>query len=161
MPVYQVGGSMINTVDCQHTSYNHLPFKFEAGTPHIAGAVGTSAAIDFLKQFKIDELFKHEQNLMKMAATELESIDGIKFFGTSENKAAIISFAMQGMHHSDIGQIIDQQGVAVRVGHHCTQPLLKKFNLTGTVRASISIYNDQNDILQFIGAVKKAKRMLT
>lgn len=160
MPVYQTGGSMIAMVDCQKSTYNHLPFKFEAGTPHIAGAVGTSAALDFLNQFNIAELFSHEQNLMRMAVDELRNIEEIKIFGTSENKAAIISFTMQGVHHSDIGQILDQQGVAVRVGHHCTQPLLKSFNLTGTVRASISIYNNENDISQFIEGVKKAKRML-
>ncbi|MEK6628011.1 MAG: SufS family cysteine desulfurase [Bdellovibrionota bacterium] len=160
MPVYQTGGSMIDRVDYQKSTFNHLPFKFEAGTPHIAGAIGTSAALDFLNQFNITELFSHEQNLMKMLVDELRSIREVEIFGTSENKAAIVSFTMQGMHHSDIGQILDQQGVAVRVGHHCTQPLLKKFNLTGTVRASISIYNNENDISRFIESVKKAKGML-
>ena len=160
MPVYQVGGSMISTVGYHECTYNHLPFKFEAGTPHIEGALGTSAAIDFLKQYKFEDLFNHEQHLMKLAVEELKQIDGLTFFGTSENKAAIISFTLQGAHHSDVGQILDQQGIAVRVGHHCTQPLLKKMNLTGTVRASISIYNNENDISQFIEGVKKAKRML-
>jgi len=160
MPVYQTGGSMIDRVECQQSTYNHLPFKFEAGTPHIAGALGTNAALDFLKQFKIEEFFNHEQNLMKMALQELQQIEEIKVFGTSENKAAIISFTMNGAHHSDIGQILDQQGIATRVGRHCTQPLFKKFNLVGTVRASISIYNNESDIAQFIEGVKKAKRML-
>lgn len=160
MPVYQVGGSMISTVEYQHSTYNHLPFKFEAGTPHIEGAIGTSAALDFLNQYKIEELFNHEQKLMKLAVDELKQIENIKFFGTAESKAAIISFTLEGAHHSDIGQILDQQGVALRVGHHCTQPLLKKLGLTGTVRASISIYNNENDILQFVEGVKKAKRML-
>lgn len=160
MPVYQVGGSMISTVEYQNCTYNHLPFKFEAGTPHIEGAIGTCAAIDFLSQYKMEELFMHEQALMKMAVNELSQIENLSLFGTSENKAAIISFTIQGMHHSDIGQILDQQGIAVRVGHHCTQPLLKKAGLTGTVRASISIYNNENDIAQFIEGVKKAQRML-
>lgn len=160
MPVYQVGGSMISEVGYQSSTYNHLPFKFEAGTPHVAGAVGTSAAIDFFKSYKIEELFEYEQYLMKLAVAELKQIEQINFFGTSANKAAIISFNIRGLHHSDIGQILDQQGVAVRAGHHCTQPLLKKMDLTGTVRASISIYNNENDIFQFIEGVKKAKRML-
>ena len=160
MPVYQGGGSMISVVDYHVSSYNHLPFKFEAGTPHIQGAIGTSAAIDFLKNYKLEELFKHEQNLMQMAVSELQQIEGLKFFGTAEEKAAIISFTIEGAHHSDIGQILDQQGVALRVGHHCTQPLLKKMGLTGTVRASISIYNNENDIARLVEGVKKAKRML-
>lgn len=160
MPVYQSGGSMISTVDYQHTTFNHLPFKFEAGTPHIEGAIGTATAIDFFNQYKIENIFEHEQKLMNLALTELKQIEDIKIFGTAPNKAAIISFVMKGVHHSDIGQILDQQGIAVRVGHHCTQPLLKKFDLTGTVRASISIYNNEDDIHQFVEAVKKAKRML-
>ena len=160
MPPYQTGGSMISTVAYSHSTYNHLPFKFEAGTPHIEGAFGLDAAIGFLNQYSMRDIFEHEQSLMKMAVTELQQLERIRFFGTSENKAAIISFTMDGAHHSDVGQILDQQGVAVRVGHHCTQPLLKKFGLTGTVRASISIYNNENDIAQFIEAIKKAQRML-
>ena len=160
MPVYQAGGSMISVVDYQSSSYNHLPFKFEAGTPHIEGALGTSAAIDFLKKYKIEDLFRHEQNLMQMAVSELKQIENLRIFGSAEEKAAIISFTIEGAHHSDIGQILDQQGVALRVGHHCTQPLLKKMGLTGTVRASISIYNNEDDIARFVEGVKKAKRML-
>jgi cysteine desulfurase/selenocysteine lyase len=97
---------------------------------------------------------------MKLALVELNQIEGFKVFGTASEKAAIISFTINGIHHSDIGQILNQQGIAIRVGHHCTQPLLKKFNLTGTARASISIYNSENDILQFVEGIKKAKRML-
>lgn len=160
MPIYQSGGSMISVVDYQSSSYNHLPFKFEAGTPHIEGAIGTSAAIDFLRKYKLEELFRHEQTLMDMAVSELNQIENLSLFGTAEEKAAIISFTIEGAHHSDVGQILDQQGVALRVGHHCTQPLLKKMGLTGTVRASISIYNNENDIARFVEGVKKAKRML-
>jgi cysteine desulfurase / selenocysteine lyase len=160
MPVYQAGGSMISVVKFQKVTFNHLPFKFEAGTPHIEGAIGTGTAIEFFRQYDIEDVFKHEQYLMNLAVTELSKIEETKIFGTSENKAAIISFNLKGAHHSDIGQILDQQGVAVRVGHHCTQPLLQKFDLAGTVRASISIYNNEDDIHQFVEAVKKAKRML-
>lgn len=160
MPPYQTGGSMVDRVDYQQTTYNHLPFKFEAGTPNIEGVVGTGAALNFLNQYDIAQLFAHEQHLMHLALEELKQIEEIKFLGTAENKAAIISFTLDGAHHSDIGQILDQQGVAVRVGFHCTRPLHLKMNLTGSVRASISIYNNENDIFQFIEGVKKAKRML-
>ena len=160
MPPYQTGGSMISTVDYEKTSYNELPFKFEAGTPHIEGAIGTSAAIDYFNGLNIDEIFNHEQKLMQMMVSELNAITEIKLFGTAAEKAAIVSFTMAGAHHSDIGQLLDQQGIAVRVGHHCTQPLLKKFNLTGTVRASISIYNNEDDIQKFLVALKKARKML-
>ena len=160
MPPYQTGGSMISCVDFKSTTYNDLPFKFEAGTPHIEGAIGTAAAIDFFRSFNIRDIFNHEQKLMTQLKIGFSEIPEIRLFGVAAQKAAIVSFTMNGAHHSDIGQILDQQGVAVRVGHHCTQPLLKKFNLTGTVRASISIYNSENDIQRLIESVKKAKRML-
>lgn len=160
MPVYKAGGSMIDSVDFEKSTFNHLPFKFEAGTPNISGVIGTSAALDFFQQYSISDLFDHEQQLMKSTVEKMKQIEGVKIFGTSSNKAAIISFNLHGAHHSDVGQILDQQGVAVRVGHHCTQPLLKKFGLTGTVRASFSIYNDESDVIQFIEALKKAQRML-
>ena len=160
MPPYQSGGSMISSVSFTETSFNGLPFKFEAGTPHVAGAVGTLAAIKFFRDFDIKDLFQHEQSLMQNLISEFKSIEGLKVFGTSQNKAAIVSFNIKGAHHADIGQILDQQGIAVRVGHHCTQPLLQKFGLTGTVRASISIYNNESDIAQLVEGVKKARRML-
>lgn len=160
MPPYQSGGSMISSVNYDVTTFNDLPFKFEAGTPHIEGAVGTAAAIDFFKLMNLTEIYNHEQSLMKRLVSGLEEISGVDLFGTAAEKAAIVSFNIKGAHHSDVGQILDQQGVAVRVGHHCTQPLLKKFHLTGTVRASISIYNNEDDIDLFLAAIKKAKRML-
>lgn len=160
MPPYQSGGSMISTVDLQRTTFNSLPFKFEAGTPHVEGAVGTKTAIDFVDQIGKTEIFEYEQSLLKMAEAELKTIEGIRFFGEAQEKASIISFNFEGAHHSDFGQILDQYGIAVRVGNHCTQPLLKKFGLTGTVRASISVYNNQNDIERLVEGVKKAKRML-
>lgn len=160
MPPYQTGGSMISAVTFQKTTYNDLPFKFEAGTPHVEGAIGTGTAIDFFKTLNIEEVFQHEQKLMNMLNEELLTIPDLSLFGTAKNKAAIVSFNLKGAHHSDIGQILDQMGIAVRVGHHCTQPLLKKFGLTGTVRISISIYNNQADIERTVEAVKKARRML-
>ncbi len=160
MAPYQSGGSMISSVGFQETTYNHLPFKFEAGTPHVSGAIGTMTAIEFLKNYSMEDLFNHEQKLMQLLLAEFRQIEGLKVFGDNDSKAAIVSFNLTGAHHSDIGQILDQQGVAVRVGHHCTQPLLAKFNITGTVRASISIYNNESDIAQLVEGVKKAQRML-
>lgn len=160
MPPYQFGGSMISSVKYEKSSYNSLPYKFEAGTPHIEGAIGTAAAIQFFNQFSIDEIFQHEKNLAEAFINHLKQIPEAKIFGESETKAAIVSFNLKGAHHSDIGQILDQQGVAVRVGHHCTQPLLAKFGLTGTVRASFSIYNNMNDVERLILALDKARKML-
>ncbi len=160
MPPYQFGGSMISSVGFLTSTYNDLPFKFEAGTPHVEGAVGTDAAIDFFEQFKIEDVFEHEKDLYNQAYTELRKISGVQVFGDNTNKAAILSFNLKGAHHFDVGQILDQMGIAVRVGHHCTQPLLKKFNITGTVRASFSIYNQAADVEKFISAVHKAQRML-
>jgi cysteine desulfurase / selenocysteine lyase len=160
MPPYQYGGAMISTVDFEKTTYNMLPFKFEAGTPHVEGAVGTDSAIQFFNSLNIENVFSHEQQLLKFANEKLSEIPEVQFFGTVKNKAAIISFNLKGAHHSDVGQILDQMGIAVRVGHHCTQPLLKKFNMTGTVRASFSIYNTITDVEKLILGVEKAKRML-
>jgi cysteine desulfurase / selenocysteine lyase len=160
MPPYQYGGAMISTVDFEKTTYNTLPFKFEAGTPHVEGAVGTDAAIQFFNSLGIENAFSHEQQLLKLATEKLSEISEVQFFGTAQSKAAILSFNLKGAHHSDVGQILDQMGIAVRVGHHCTQPLLKKFNMTGTVRASFSIYNSITDIEKLILGVEKAKRML-
>lgn len=160
MPPYQTGGSMILSVDFDKSTFNEIPFRFEAGTPHIEGAVGTGAAVDFFSTLNIEDVFSHEQKLMTTLVSELNQISEINLFGTAPSKAAIVSFNLNGAHHSDVGAILDQQGVAVRVGHHCTQPLLKKFGLTGTVRASFSIYNNEDDVQKLVEAIKKAKRML-
>lgn len=161
MPPYQFGGSMISEVQFEKSTYNELPFKFEAGTPHVEGAIGADAAIEFFTQYSFNDVFNYEHNLLEHASAELAQIQDVKIFGTAKEKAAILSFNIHGVHHADVGQILDQQGVAVRVGHHCTQPLLRKFGMTGTIRASFSIYNNQSDVEKFISAVRKAKRMLT
>lgn len=160
MPPYQFGGSMIHQVGYDVTSYNDLPFKFEAGTPNIEGAIGTAEALRFFQQLDINEVFQHEHHLLNRAVEKLKEIPEFQIFGEAPGKAAILSFNLKGAHHSDVGQIMDQMGIAVRVGHHCTQPLLKKFGLSGTVRASFSIYNNTDDVDQFVMAVNKAKRML-
>lgn len=160
MPPYQFGGSMISEVGLESSSYNALPFKFEAGTPHIEGAIGTFAALQFFNQYDLNEVFLHERHLLTVATEELRKNNAVQIFGSYENKAAILSFTLKGAHHADVGQLMDQAGIAVRVGHHCTQPLLKKFGLTGTVRASFSIYNNESDVELFLAALQKAQRML-
>ena len=160
MPPYQFGGSMISEVRYEKTTFNDLPFKFEAGTPHIEGAIGTAEALDFFNQYDIKEVFAHEQELLKLAVEKLKTIPEIQFFGEAPEKAAILSFNLKGVHHADVGQILDKMGIAVRIGHHCTQPLLRKFGMTGTVRVSFSIYNNKEDVERLVLAVEKAKRML-
>ena len=160
MPPYQFGGNMISEVNYDKTTYNNLPYKFEAGTPHVEGAIGTEAAIRFFLDLDYNQIFEHEQDLLNYGTQSLLSIPEIKIFGEAKDKAPIISFNLAGAHHSDVGQILDKQGIAVRVGHHCTQPLLKKFGLTGTVRASFSIYNTREDVDKLVEGIIKAKRML-
>lgn len=160
MPPYQYGGSMISEVKFEKSTYNDLPYKFEAGTPHIEGAIGTEAAIQFFTRLGYAQVFEHEQTLLKITTERLKAIPEVKIFGETAQKAPIISFNLTGAHHADVGQILDRQGIAVRVGHHCTLPLLNKFNLTGTVRASFSIYNNLQDVDKLVEGVNKAKRML-
>lgn len=160
MPPYQFGGNMISEVQFEKTSYNVLPHKFETGTPHIEGAIGTETAIKFFLDLNYDEVYKHEQDILGYATQQLQNISGLKIFGTAANKSSLVSFTIEGAHHSDVGQILDKQGIAVRVGHHCTQPLLRKFGLTGTIRASFSIYNTREDVDKLVEGINKAKRML-
>lgn len=160
MPPYQYGGNMISEVKFEKTTYNSLPYRMEAGTPHIEGAIALESAIHFFSQFSHEEIFQHEQYLLNMTVEKLKTIPEIKFFGVAKEKASIVSFNLAGAHHSDVGTILDQQGIAVRAGLHCTQPLLQKFNLTGTVRASFSIYNSLEDVDKLVEGVIKAKRML-
>lgn len=161
MPPYQFGGSMISEVSFEKSTYNVLPYKFEAGTPHISGVVGLEAAIHFFNQWPIENIFEHEQQLMNKAVEELNRLDNIEFVGTSKQKSALLSFNVKGIHPSDIGQILDQNGIAVRVGHLCTQPLMRKLNIKGVIRASFSMYNNEEDVDRFIKALNKAIRLLS
>lgn len=161
MPPYQGGGSMISTVSFEKTTYNDLPYKFEAGTPHIAGVIALGAAIDYVKKIGFEKIHQIEQELLDYATKELKKISGIQIIGQSRQKAPILSFAIEGLHHSDVAQILDQEGIAVRAGHHCTMPLLRRYQISGTIRASFSIYNNKTDVDALIVALKKAKEMLT
>ncbi|MBN8537484.1 MAG: cysteine desulfurase [Deltaproteobacteria bacterium] len=160
MPPYQGGGAMISDVSEERTLFNQLPFKFEAGTPHIEGVLGLSEAIHFLKNIPFQEIETHEDLLLKLFMSEVKKIPEVIVYGDSLNKGAIVSFNIKGAHHSDVAQILDQQAIAVRAGHHCTQPLMKYLNLQGTVRASFSIYNDEEDVMKLIAGIKKSKELL-
>lgn len=160
MPPYQGGGAMISDVSEERTLFNQLPFKFEAGTPHIEGVLGLSEAIHFLKNIPFQEIETHEDRLLKLFMSEVKKIPEVIVYGDSLNKGAIVSFNIEGAHHSDVAQILDQQAIAVRAGHHCTQPLMKYLNLQGTVRASFSIYNDEEDVMKLIAGIKKSKELL-
>ena len=157
---YQYGGEMILKVTFEETTYNSLPHKFEAGTPNIAGAVGIGASIDFINSLDRDLCHEYEMSLHDYALNQLEQIDGIRIIGKSSHKSAIISFVIDGIHPHDIGTIINQKGIAVRTGHHCTMPLMDFYEIPGTVRASFSIYNNHSEIDKLINAIKLAIKML-
>ena len=160
LPPYQGGGEMISTVTFKKTEYADLPHKFEAGTPNIAGVIGFGAAIEYMNSIGFDNIEVYEKELLDYATDNLKKIENIKIYGDVDNKISVISFNIGNHHPSDIGSILDQYGVAVRTGQHCTQPIMDHFNIPGTVRASFSFYNTKSEIDLFIDALKKASKML-
>ena len=160
LPPYQGGGDMIEQVSFQKTTFNKLPFKFEAGTPNVEGAVGLNTAIDFILDCGLENIIEHEAALLAYGHQRLGEIEGLRFIGTAKEKAAVISFLLNDQHPSDIGTLIDLMGVAVRTGHHCAQPLMDCLNISGTVRASFGVYNNFEDIDTLAEALKKANGML-
>ena len=160
LPPYQGGGEMIKDVTFEKTTYNELPFKFEAGTPNVGDGLGLAAAIKYLETIGIDAIHQHESELLEYATKRLLAIDGLKIIGTARNRAAVISFLVGKIHPSDIGIILDKLGIAVRTGHHCAQPIMERYKITGTVRASFGLYNTMEEIDTFIEGVIKAKSML-
>ena len=160
LPPYQGGGEMISNVTFDKTEYADLPHKFEAGTPNIAGVIGFGAAIDYMNSIGFNNIEVYEKELLDYATENLKKIDNIKIYGDINNKISVISFNIGNHHPSDIGSILDQYGIAVRTGQHCTQPIMDHFNIPGTVRASFSFYNTKSEIDLFIDAVKKASKML-
>jgi cysteine desulfurase/selenocysteine lyase len=161
LPPYQGGGEMIKEVTFEKTTYADLPHKFEAGTPNIADGIALGTAIDYLNTIGFDAIAKQENELLHYGTQQLLSIEGLHIFGTSDEKAAVISFNIDGIHPYDIGTIIDKLGVAVRTGHHCAQPIMNFFNIPGTIRASFAFYNTKEEIDVLVDAVKKAKMMLS
>jgi cysteine desulfurase/selenocysteine lyase len=160
MTPYQTGGGIIKTVSFDHTEYVNGALKFEAGTPNIEGAIGLGAAIKFVTEVGMEAISQHEIKLHNYARTLLKSIEGVRFIGEATDNAGVISFVVEGTHPFDVGTILDQQGVAVRTGHHCTQPLMERFNVPGTVRVSFGVYNTIDEVDVLIAALKKAIKML-
>jgi cysteine desulfurase / selenocysteine lyase len=161
MPPYQGGGSMIRTVSFEKTTYKGLPTRFEAGTPDIAGAVGLGAAIDYLSAIDPSALERHEAELLAYGTDVLQSLPGVRIIGTAEPKVAVLSFVMEGAHPHDIGTIVDLEGVAIRTGHHCTQPLMERFGLAATARASLSLYNRREDLDALGRALERVREMFS
>lgn len=161
LPPYQGGGEMIAEVTFEKTTYADLPHKFEAGTPNIEGGIVLGTAIDYMSSIGFDNIAAYEQELLDYGTKRLQEIEGLTIFGTSENKASVISFNIDGIHPYDIGTIIDKLGIAVRTGHHCAQPIMNFFNIPGTIRASFAFYNTKEEIDIFVEAVKRAQMMLS
>jgi len=159
LPPWQGGGEMIKEVTFEKTTYNELPFKYEAGTPNIEGAIALAAAFDYVNRIGIDAIHAHESQLIQAAAEALSDLPGIRFYGPAD-RIGSLSFNIEGIHHYDMGTLLDQMGIAVRTGHHCCQPLMARFGITGTVRASFAIYNTLNDIDALALATRKAASML-
>ena len=160
MPPYQGGGDMIYSVTFEKTEYNVLPYKFEAGTPHIAGAIGLAAAMDFLTDIGLDRIAAYEVELLTYATEQLKQIDGLRIIGEAQNKGGVISFVMDDIHPHDMATLMDQEGVAVRASHHCAMPVMQHFNVPATVRASFGVYNSFADIDRLVYAIEEAKAML-
>jgi len=160
MPPYQGGGEMISSVSFEKSTWNDVPFKFEAGTPDIAGVIGLGAAIDYINSLDRKKTFQHEHELLEHATRELEKIEGVKIIGTAKQKTAIVSFIIEGANALDAGMYLDTLGIAVRTGHHCTEPVMKRMGIPGTIRASFLFYNTMEEVFQLIEGVKKAISLL-
>lgn len=160
LPPYQGGGEMIKTVTFEKTTYNELPYKFEAGTPDVAGAIGLGAAIGYIETLGRDNIFKAEEELLEYAMQALLSVKGLRIVGPLTNRVGSISFLLEDFHPFDVGEILDKQGIAVRTGHHCTQPVMDFFKIPGTVRASLAFYNTKAEIDQLVKGLEKARMLL-
>jgi cysteine desulfurase/selenocysteine lyase len=159
MPPYQGGGDMIRTVSFTKTTYNSLPYKFEAGTPHIAGAIGLGAAIDYVQTIGLERIAEYEHQLVAYASDGLSKIEGIQIMGTARKKAGLVSFVLKGVHPHDLGTVLDRHGVAARAGHHCAMPVMELFGLAGTTRASFAFYNNREEIDSLLAAIVKAREV--
>ncbi|MBV9341115.1 MAG: cysteine desulfurase [Acidobacteria bacterium] len=159
MPPYQGGGDMISSVTFEKTLYNRLPHKFEAGTPHVSGAIGLAAALEYVQAIGIDRIAAHEQELLSYATEQLRAIPGLRLIGTAREKAGVVSFVIDGVHPHDIGTVLDQEGIAIRTGHHCAQPLMQRFGVPATARASLALYNTADDIEKLVTALRKVREV--
>jgi len=159
MPPYQGGGDMISSVSFEKTTYNQLPYKFEAGTPDIAGAIGLGAAIDYVTALGLGAIASHENDLLSYATAELSRLPEVRLIGTAREKASIVSFVFDNVHPHDVGTILDQEGIAIRTGHHCAQPLMQRFNVPATARASLALYNTREDIDALVAGLHKVRQV--
>jgi cysteine desulfurase/selenocysteine lyase len=159
MPPWQGGGDMILSVSIEQSSYNELPWRFEAGTPNISGAIGLGAALEFLQSLGIAAVAAHEHALLELATERLSALPRLKLIGTAAAKAAVISFTMEGVHPHDIGTILDSEGIAIRTGHHCAMPIMEAFGLAATARASFGCYNNADDIERLVEGLEKVRQV--
>ncbi|HEV8525473.1 MAG TPA: cysteine desulfurase [Terriglobales bacterium] len=159
MPPYQGGGDMISSVTFEKTLYNRLPYKFEAGTPHVAGGIGLGAALEYVNAIGIDRIAKHEHQVLACGTERLQAIPELRLIGTAREKAGVLSFVMEGIHPHDVGTILDQEGIAIRTGHHCAQPLMQRFGVPATARASLALYNTMEDIDALAGGLQKVREV--
>jgi cysteine desulfurase/selenocysteine lyase len=160
MPPYQGGGDMIASVTFEKTLYNRLPYKFEAGTPDIAGVIALGAAVEYLEYLGLAKIEQHEHDLLAYATEKVSAIPGVKLIGTAKNKAGVLSFVMDGVHPHDIGTILDHEGIAIRTGHHCAQPVMQRFGIPATARASFGLYNTKEEIDVLIAGIKKVSEVM-
>lgn len=159
MPPYQGGGDMISSVTFEKTTYNRLPFKFEAGTPNIAGVIGLGAAVEYLRRIAVDRVAAHENHLLASATERISSLPGVRLIGTAQEKAAVLSFVLEGVHPHDIGTVLDQEGIAVRTGHHCAQPVMQFFGVPATARASFALYNTEEEVDALMRGICKVQEI--
>jgi cysteine desulfurase/selenocysteine lyase len=159
MPPYQAGGDMISSVTIEKTIYNALPYKFEAGTPHIAGAVGLGAALRYVGSLGLDRIAAHERDLLEYATDAVSAIHGLRIVGAASEKAGVLSFVLEGVHPHDIGTILDQQGIAIRTGHHCSQPVMQRFDIPATARASFALYNTREEVDALVRGVESVREV--
>jgi cysteine desulfurase/selenocysteine lyase len=160
MPPFMGGGDMISSVTFERSTWNELPYKFEAGTPHIAGAIGLGAAIDYIRDIGFDAIAAHETSLLEYGTARLQTVPGLRLIGTARRKASVLSFVMEGIHPHDIGTIVDREGVAIRTGHHCAQPVMDRLGIAATARASLAMYNTKEDIDALVAALDRVRTLL-
>jgi len=159
MPPYQGGGDMILSVTFEKTTYNKIPHKFEAGTPDVSGVIGLAAAINYVNELGLDRIEAHERDLLRQATESLSTIPGIRLIGTAKEKASVLSFVMDGIHPHDIGTILDQEGIAIRTGHHCAQPVMERFGIPATARASFAFYNTREEVNALVKGIDRVREV--
>jgi cysteine desulfurase/selenocysteine lyase len=160
MPPYRGGGEMIKEVTFAKTTYNELPYKFEAGTPNIADVIAVKTALEYMDGLGKENIAAHEQDLLQYATEQLNELDGLRIIGQAKHKIGVISWVMDGIHHQDTGVILDQQGIAVRTGHHCCQPLMQRFGIAGTTRASFAVYNTRKEVDRLVTGIRRVQKMM-